>query len=390
MSVHDEDILDFDFVDDATRETPPQRTETPRQPTGRGGGGGDGTGGPRRPQLGTPRPSVPLVRLVGLVAFGILVVVLLTVWAQGCAEEGKQDTYAEYYAAVGAVGADSAKIGDDLATLLTTPGLAQADLETNLGGLVQQQQLDVQRASELDPPGPLTPAHEQAIEALQLRVGGLQGLLGTFEATKDDDDPAAAGEELAVQGRRLQASDVVWRDLFQSAAAPVATDQGVSGLAAPSSVFVDNVTLYSANSLSAIWQRVHGASTGGTPSGLHGSQLAYTTVLPSDARLSPQTETTIEVSTDLGFEVGVLNSGENQEVQVEVTLTIPKDPNPIVKRGMIDLIDPGETKVVTFKDFPDVPFGEDTSVQVTVKPVPGEQRTENNSAEYPVVFSLTP
>jgi len=389
MSVHDEDILDFDFVEDATRETPPQRTEgSPRPPSVRsGGGGGDG---PRRPQLRAPRPSAPLVRLVGLVAFSILLVVLLTVWAQGCAEASQQDTYAEYYAAVGAVGADSAKIGDDLATLLTTPGLAQEDLETNLGGLVQQQQLDVQRALELDAPGPLTASHEQAIEALQLRVGGLQGLLDTFEATKDDDDPAVAGEQLAVQGRRLQASDVVWRDLFQSAAAPVAADQGVSGLAAPASVFVDNVTLYSANSLSAIWQRVHGASTGGTPSGLHGSQLAYTNVLPGEARLSPQTETTIEVSTDLGFEVGVLNSGESQEVQVEVTLTIPKDPNPIVKRGTIDLIDPGDTKVVTFKDFPDVPFGEDTSVQVTVKPVAGETNTGNNSAEYPVVFSLTP
>jgi hypothetical protein len=45
-------------------------------------------------------------------------------------------------------------------------------------------------------------------------------------------------------------------------------------------------------------------------------------------------------------------------------------------------------KTVTFKDFPEVPFGDKTTVQVSVKPVPGETNTQNNSREYPVVFSL--
>jgi hypothetical protein len=151
---------------------------------------------------------------------------------------------------------------------------------------------------------------------------------------------------------------------------------------------VENTELYSVRSMTSIWQRIHGASTGGTPSGLHGSQLAFTRVLPSGQQLSASTETTIVTSTDLAFEVGVTNSGENQEVQVEVTLTIPKDTAPIVKKGTIELIDPGETQTVTFRDFPEVPFGERTTVQVAVKPVPGEQNTTNNSAEYPVVFSL--
>ena len=38
--------------------------------------------------------------------------------------------------------------------------------------------------------------------------------------------------------------------------------------------------------MSAIWQRVHGASTGGTPTGLHGSRLAYTKATPSGIQLS--------------------------------------------------------------------------------------------------------
>jgi len=385
VSVHDDDILDFDFVDDETREIAP-----PTRPSGGPPGGGSRGGGPRRPQLRTPQGLTPLLRLAGLVALAILVVVLLAVWVQGCAGQDDQTAYGDYLAGAGEVGNDSAKIGSDLATLLTTPGLAQTELETKLGGFVQRQQLDVERARDLDPPGPLTPAHAHAIEALELRVAGLQGMLDTFRATKDSDDQAAAGQQLASWGERLEASDVVWKDLFQGAAQATMASEGVEGLTAPASVFVENSDLYTARSMSSIWQRVHGASTGGTPSGLHGSSLAYTKVQPANVQLSTSTETKITVSTDVSFEVGVTNSGENQEVGVKVNLTIPAQPTAIKKTGTIEVIDPGETKTVTFADFPDFPFQENTTVQVSVAPVPGETNTGNNTAEYPVVFTLQP
>ncbi len=385
MTVHDDDILDFDFVEDETREIAPPRTGT-RPP----GGDGPRGGGPRQPRFRAPHGITPLLRLAGLVALAILVVVLLAVWVQGCAAEDDQTTYGNYLADIGEVGNDSAKIGADLATLLTTPGLAQAELETKLGGFVQRQQLDVERARDLDPPGPLTPANGNAVEALELRVAGLQGLLDTFRATKDTDDQTAAGQQLAAWGERLEASDVVWKDLFQGVAKSAMAAEGVEGLTAPASVFVENADLYTARSMSSIWQRVHGASTGGTPSGLHGSSLAYTEVKPAGVQLSTTTETKITISTDLAFEVGVTNSGENQEVGVKVKLTIPAQPTAIVKTGTIEVIDPGETKTVTFSDFPDFPFGENTTVQVSVEPVAGETNTGNNTAEYPVVFTLEP
>jgi CARDB len=385
VTVHDDDILDFDFVDDETREiTQPPRTGT-RPP-----GGPRGGGGPRGPRFVAPHGITPLLRLAGLVALAILVVVLLAVWVQGCAAEDDQTAYGDYLADIGEVGSDSAKIGADLATLLTTPGLAQAELETKLGGFVQRQQLDVERARDLDPPGPLTPSNANAVEALELRVAGLQGMLDTFRATKDTDDQTAAGQQLAAWGERLEASDVVWKDLFQGVAKTTMAAEGVEGLTAPASVFVENPDLYTARSMSSIWQRVHGASTGGTPSGLHGSSLAYTKVQPAGVQLSTTTETKITISTDLAFEVGVTNSGENQEVGVKVKLTIPAQPTAIAKTGTIDVIDPGETKTVTFSDFPDFPFGENTTVQVSVEPVAGETNTGNNTAEYPVVFTLEP
>jgi hypothetical protein len=229
-----------------------------------------------------------------------------------------------------------------------------------------------------------------AVEALELRVGGMQGLLDTFKATKGDDSKNAtvAGEKLAEQARRLDASDVVWQYLFRVPAQAVLQDEGLGDVTAPASVFVENVELYTTRSMTAIWLRIHGASTGGSPSGVHGTGLDKVVVQPAGTQLAPDVETTIKASTDLAFDVSVKNTGENQEVRVEVTLTVPKGTTPIVKKQTIDLIDIGEIKTVTFRDFPNPPFGEKTSVQVSVKPVSGETNTANNSAEYPVIFSL--
>jgi hypothetical protein len=386
VSSHDDDILDFDFFeDDATREMQsPGRGESQGRPAGGGGGG------PRRPRLSAPHGVAPLLRLIGLVAFAILVIVLLALWVQGCSGDTKRSTYTKAMTDLGTIGTSSSKIGSSLAELLTTPGLKQAELETSLGGLIQRQQQDVDSATSLDVPGPLRPATGHAIEALQLRVTGMQGLLDTFKTTKDDDSKNAttAGEKLAEQARLLDASDVVWHTLFQAQADATMEDEGLSDITAPPSVFVENVELYSARSMTAIWLRIHGASTGGTPSGVHGTGLDKVIVQPAGSQLSTDTETTIKASTDLAFDVYVKNTGDNQEVRIEVTLTIPKGTTPIVKKQTIDLLDIGQTKTVTFKDFPAVPFGEKTTVQVSVKPVSGEQNITNNSAEYPVTFSL--
>jgi len=156
----------------------------------------------------------------------------------------------------------------------------------------------------------------------------------------------------------------------------------------PSSEFVTADDLVSQSSLAAIWQRIQGASTGGTPTGLHGNQIAYLKALPSGQLLSTTTETTIKVTSELAFEVGVTDSGESQEVSVKVTLTIPKQPDPIIKTAVIPIIDAGETKSVTMKIGALVPFGEQTTVKVDVDPVPGETNTSNNTAEYPVIFTL--
>src|SRR4029079_19635093 len=108
------------------------------------------------------------------------------------------------------------------------------------GGFVQRQQLDVERARDLSPPDPLTAANGHAVEALQLGVSALQGLPDTFRSTKDTDDQAAAGEQLAAWGSRLEASDVIWKDLFHGTPRATMASEGGEGLQAPASGSVGN------------------------------------------------------------------------------------------------------------------------------------------------------
>jgi hypothetical protein len=328
--------------------------------------------------------------LIALIALAILIVVLLVVWIEGCSAQAKRDSYADYMAEIAAVGNASARLGQEVNTLLLTPGLNAEDLDAKLGGYVQTAETHVQRAQDLDAPGPMEGANEGAVDSLDYRVSGLRGLRRAFQATADETDASAAGEQLVAQTRRLLASDIIWADSFQARAEAIAQEEGIEGLEAPGSVFVTTDELVSAGSLAAIWQRIQGASSGGTPTGLHGTGIASVRAVPSGQLLSTTTETTIIVTNDLAFEVGVEGTGESQEVRIQVTLTIPSQPEPIVRKAIIPIIDPGETKTVTMKVGDLVPFSEQVLLRVDVDPVPGETNTSNNSYEYPVIFTLAP
>jgi hypothetical protein len=387
MSGSDTDF-EFDFFEEPeTQEASGRSDRSLRRPLGRGRG-------PRLPR-GPIRPRAgftPLLRLLGLIAFAILIVVLLLLWVQSCQEDAKRDAYSDYMTDIGAVGRDSERIGRELSDVLTTPGIKPADLQKQLAGLVQQQEIGADQARKLDPPGPLLDSHEASVESLTFRVDGLAGLSEAFQRTQGSKDAAAAGALLASQAERLVASDVVWDDLFKDPAVAVLKEEEISGVEVPDSNFVQTPDLASTRSMVPIWERINGSaasgSTTGTPSGLHGTNIESVKVIPGGQTLSESTENTVEASTDLGFAVAVANGGDSQEVKILVTLTIQQSPTPIVKKQTIDIINPEETKTVVFRDFPSVDFGERRILRVDVDPVPGESKTDNNSAEYPVIFSL--
>jgi hypothetical protein len=369
--------IEFDFFDEPETEEAPSRARPQRR-------------GPRTPSR-PPAGFTPLLRLVGLIAFAILIVVLLVFWVQSCRAADKRETYRDYMGQIRGIGQESQQIGGELNTLLTTPGIKLAELEQQLSGLTQQQEQGVARARELDPPGALRDQHQEAIAALQLRASGMSRLGDAFRQTAGSRDASVAGELLAAQMRRLVASDVIWDDLYRAPTVAELRSQEIGGVEVPDSQFLANADLATQRGMTPIWQRIRGAATGGTPTGVHGNGIASVRALPSGTVLERGTDNTVTATADLAFEVVVENSGDSQEVQVPVRLTIQQSPSPIVKTQTIDLINAGERKNVVFRDLGQiVQFAQKTNVRVEVEPVRGEENTGNNSAAYSVIFTLTP
>ena len=286
MTAHDDDILDFDFVDDETRELAPPATVPAR--------------GSRRPATAraaaaalAARSSAARMgsrRCCGSPASSCSRSSSSSCSPSGCraapARTSRRRT-APISTDVDAVGKDSAKIGADLATLLTTPGLAQAELETSSAGSCSSRSSTSRAHATSTRRGRSRRRMRTRCESLELRVPGCracstssrdEGLRGRrrCRSAARGDGPASRGER-----RRLEGP-------LPGVATEAMTAEGVQGLTAPASVFVENTDLYTARSMSSIWQRVHGASTGGTPGGLHGSQLAFTEVQPAGVQLRPR------------------------------------------------------------------------------------------------------
>lgn len=377
MNERDDD-LDFEFFEDepATQEAvstqPRIIRRVPRPPT------------PPRPPAGI----TPLLRLVGLIAVAILVVVLLVFWVQSCRGSSKHSSFEDYMSQVSDVASSSAAIGEEFSKLLVQPGVDEKELESKLNGFAQRQQQIVATTQAISPPGQLRDQQRSAVEAMQFRVSGLRGLEDAFRRTADFTNGDDAADLLAAQTQRLLTSDIIWDDLFKGPATDVLKSEGVTGVNVPSSKFLISPDFASSAAMKSIWDRLQGASSGGNPSGVHGMGIESVKVLPSGQELSQDTETTITVTQDLAFEVAVKDTGDSEEVQVQIDLTIQRSPTPIKKTETIPLINSGETKTVVFRDLGSPPFDK-TTVKVDVIPVPGEQSTDNNSFEYPVIFTLS-
>jgi hypothetical protein len=337
-----------------------------------------------------PTGLVPLARLVGLIAIAIAVVVALVFWVGACQGKSKHDEYASYASKVRAIAQSSTALGQEFANKLIT-GLKQADLETALQQYAQQEQQSYDQAQQIRPPGPLRLIHQHLVDALELRAKGLAGLGDTLSQTATIKDSTTAAQKLTDQATLLSASDVVWDQLYRLPATEALKAQGVTGVVIPDSNFIQNTEIVSARSFGIVFGHLHPASTGGTPSGKHGDGLVSVRVQPQAADLSTSNPTTVKVSANLSFVATIVNSGDFQELNVPVTLTINAGGQPIVRRQSITIIQPAQQQTVTFTNFnlPTSAFGARATIKVDVAPVAGETNTGNNSATYSVFFTLS-
>jgi hypothetical protein len=365
--------IEFDFFDESpTVESTPPKERPP----------GKRRRLPKRPP--SPPGGPQLYRLGVLIAGAILLAVIFILVINNCRGDQKQSAYESYMEDAGVVATESEELGNQLNTRLTTPGIRLEALRADVEGLREQQEQILRRTEELGPPGPLVEQQEALVETMQFRVNGLAGLARGLQLVAQTDDPQESGMNLANQAQRLVASDIVYADAFRAASESVLEQQGVTNIAVPPSVFVQNPEFGSP----AFWtQTVQRLTRGPEAGGPRGNGIVGVRVQPGGQQLVRGEDNTVEQSADLAFEVLVENSGESQETQVKVTLIVRQDPQ-IRKEQTLDVINPGETKTVRFTGFENLEFSAQTTLQVQVEPVEGESNTNNNTVEYQIIFTL--
>ena len=383
----DDNELDF-FEEPPTRESPrPRRRVAPQR------------SGPRRPA--PPPGAVALARLAGLVALAIVVIVALVFWVGSCQGQSKHDEYASYLDQVQPLAQSSAKVGTEFASELSSAKLTLATFESKLEAWARAEQLDYAAAERLRPPGPLQAAQQQLLGAIQLRQTGLAGLAATLaQAQAKSPTPTAASvaADLAAEAQLLSASDVVWIQLFKLPATQTLAQQGVTDAIVPGSQFVANPDVISERSFSIVYQRLSTPTTGGgATSGLHGSALISTAAVASGTTttLSTTTPATVAVSSGLVIRVTLEDSGNFPEVQIPVTLKVNVSGKTVfTKTQIVRQVLAHQQTTVDFTGVsagvPPAAFGHSAQITVSIAKVPGEARLDNNSATYPVFFSLAP
>jgi hypothetical protein len=381
MSTFDDENIEFDFFDEPeTAEAARPRRRVRRERSG-----------PPRPPAG-PTGLVPLARLVGLIAIAIAIVVAFVFWVGACQGKSTHDQYASYATRVRTVAASSNALGREFAAKLGSSVLKQSDLESSLQQYAQQEQQEYDQAQQIHPPGPLRQIHQRLVDAIELRAKGLAALGDVVAAwnPKSTSSTNASIDGLAAQAELLTASDVVWEQLYRVPATQQLKTEGITGVVVPKSAFVPNTELVSARSFGVLLDHLKGASTGGTPSGLHGSALVSVVANPGATALSTSTATTVKVSAELAFAATLEDSGNFQENGVVVHLTITAGSTTIKRTQTIQTIASKTQQTVSFGNLqlPASAFGNRATVKVDVAPVPGETNVSNNTATYTVFFTL--
>ena len=106
-----------------------------------------------------------------------------------------------------------------------------------------------------------------------------------------------------------------------------------------------------------------------------------------DTTLQPDAPNRVTAGADTPIVVKFTNQGENDEFDVKVTVTVEGGDKPIKVSRTVDTVARGQTAEASLTLGKAPPGGAAVTVKATVAKVPGEEKTDNNTTEYDVLFT---
>jgi hypothetical protein len=321
---------------------------------------------------------------------GLLVLILLVFGVRGCLDSRKDAAINDWVRDVDALMKESNGESDALFEQLDGGGGGtDVEVENALNSFrIQSAQL-VDRASGLDHPGDLDSAQSQLVETLTFRAEGIAQIADALPSALTDGDQAeGAAKKIADAMQLFLTSDQIYVKRVLPDINEVLKDAGLSQSLAESTFLPDLAWLDPAE----VADRLGGIASGGGASdgeaapGLHGNGLGAVTL--GGQTLTPGGSTSVTASSDLSFDVQVLNQGENTETDVKVTATVGSGGDEITAEGVIDTIAAGESQTVSIPLKGTPPTGQAVPIKIEVELVPGEDESVgNNVADFSAIFT---
>jgi hypothetical protein len=345
---------------------------------------------PRRPQhsgaSGADQHTLMVRRRVAAgVAVVVLIVIVLVI--NGCLKSEKQQSLKTYNREVSALAQESdAQVSHPLFVALTGASSKSAlDVELQIDELLKQAQSIATRAKGLSVPGEMASAQQNLLLALDLRVEGMTKLAALVPVALGG-QAKQASSKIAGDMEIFLASDVIYSQRVAPLIQQALASDGVTGLTTTGTRFLPNLGwLEAAGTLSRITgQSSSSNSQGGLAPGTHGSALIGVSVGANTLAVEPALNH-ISGGSNPTFTVTVEDSGENQETDVKVDVTVTVAGKQYKASRVIDTAQPGSKYNVEIP-VTGVPLGPTGKVEVNVEPVPGETDLENNKSTYIAIF----
>jgi hypothetical protein len=165
--------------------------------------------------------------------------------------------------------------------------------------------------------------------------------------------------------------------------------QGLSDVQPPKSAFLPDIAWLDPTTVADRISRIRGGGSASGPvaPGLHGTSLDSVVVKPGGQTLSTAQAVAIPTSANTSFDVQVTNSGQNDETNVTVRLTITGAGTPITVEQRVATFPKGTTQTVNVPLAQTPPTGQPVKITVRVLPVPGEKNVANNQGIFPAIFT---
>ncbi|MGI8622083.1 MAG: hypothetical protein ACR2NB_01040, partial [Solirubrobacteraceae bacterium] len=267
-------------------------------------------------------------------------------------------------------------------------------LQTQVSGLRAQADKHLAQARGLSTPSQLEGAQQSLLIALELRRDGLQFIakrIGTALGNEGDVADQAI-EGIGGQMQAFLASDVVIRGRVTPLTEQALSDNGVAAVPVRTKGFLPGFSwLQPSYVADRLGTRLSANGRGRQSNrpiapGTHGTGLTGVKINGVDLQADPASNK-VPVAGDLAVQVSFADQGENDEVDVPVQVTLQGGSGQdITGKKTVSLIAKGATATVGVPLSRKPTVGEVYTVNVEVKAVPNEKKTDNNKATYNVLF----